>query len=158
MTTVCTAYLNVMSQFECKKLLISDWKTDVTQTCTLMQFDDFVPTMWHTNTAAKHYNSILIIGKGFAYMCILNILRPVVNQGEQRKWGVCAWIYMDRKSQLSEEFPAEYLQTTISQEVNTNSINRPRPVFSAKRGIPGLESRHSKTIYVRLIENKRRNI
>lgn len=111
-------------------------------------------------TQLPNTNSILIIGKGFAYMCILNIfiLRPVVNPGEQRKWGMCVWIYMDRKSQLSEEFPAEYLQTTLSQEVNTNSIYRPRPVFSAKRGIPGLESRPSKTIYVRLIENKRRNI
>lgn len=109
-------------------------------------------------TQLPYTTSILIIGKGFAYMCIMNILRPVVNQGEQRKWGMCVWIYMDRKSQLSEEFPAEYLQTTIPQEVNTNSIYRPRPVFSAKRGIPGLESRSSKTIYVCLIENKRQNI
>lgn len=149
---LCTAYLNVMSQFRCIKLLISDWKTDVTQNLMTLSLQCGIQTQLPYTT------SILIIGKGFAYMCIMNILRPVVNQGEQRKWGMCVWIYMDRKSQLSEEFPAEYLQTTIPQEVNTNSIYRPRPVFSAKRGIPGLESRSSKTIYVCLIENKRRNI
>lgn len=153
---LCTAYLNVMSQFRCIKLLISDWKTDVTQNL-------YTHATWWLcpySVAYKHSCHTLPV-----YWLLVKALHTcvlwtywVVNQGEQRKWGMCVWIYMDRKSQLSEEFPAEYLQTTISQEVNTNSIYRPRPVFSAKRGIPGLESRSSKTIYVCLIENKRRNI